>query len=214
MRVRRRADQSSTPQIRVILSVINHTQPGCGRTRWCAIGQISVTVDSRFRGNDGHAGTKGGGSSTRPDLELAPIGGLHMYQEPTRRLSDLSQRCHVRKFACLLARPLRLFTARCSYVSVSMSSLMFRRLCCTEPVTGSFIDSSIGISVRIVSRVRPSLTSSKVALPGISMGPSRVIIPKARLGSYSTTSIVPSTTVPERLFRLWMIVPTPMGSSE
>src|SRR5215203_6682125 len=29
-----------------------------------------------------------------------------MYQEPTRRLSDLSQRCHVRKFACLLARPL------------------------------------------------------------------------------------------------------------
>src|SRR5215212_10042605 len=31
-----------------------------------------------------------------------------MYQEPTRRLSDLSQRCHVRKFACLLARPLRL----------------------------------------------------------------------------------------------------------
>src|SRR5829696_2184873 len=39
-------------------------------------------------------------------LELAPIGGLHMYQEPTRRLSDLSQRCHVRKFACLLARPL------------------------------------------------------------------------------------------------------------
>src|SRR5215203_5417927 len=30
-----------------------------------------------------------------------------MYQEPTRRLSDLSQRCHVRKFACLLARPLR-----------------------------------------------------------------------------------------------------------
>src|SRR5215211_9092749 len=30
-----------------------------------------------------------------------------MYQEPTRRLSDLSERCHVRKFACLLARPLR-----------------------------------------------------------------------------------------------------------
>src|SRR5215211_427510 len=29
-----------------------------------------------------------------------------MYQEPTRRLSDLSERCHVRKFACLLARPL------------------------------------------------------------------------------------------------------------
>src|SRR5215218_6116367 len=31
-----------------------------------------------------------------------------MYQEPTRRLADLSQRCHVRKFACLLARPLSL----------------------------------------------------------------------------------------------------------
>src|SRR5829696_7649030 len=42
--------------------------------------------------------------------------------------------------------------------------------------------------------------------------------PKARLASYSTISIVPSTGGPEppypRLLRLWMIVPNPMGSSE
>ena len=78
----------------------------------------------------------------------------------------------------------------------------------------SFIDSSIGISARIVSRVRSSRTSSKVALPSVSIDPSRMTIPIARLGSYSTTSIVPSTGVSPWLLRLWIIVPKPMGSSE
>jgi hypothetical protein len=40
-------------------------------------------------------------------LELAPIGGWHMCQEPASRLCNLSERCHVRKVASLLARPLR-----------------------------------------------------------------------------------------------------------
>jgi len=30
-----------------------------------------------------------------------------MYQEPTRRLPNLSERCHVRKIARLLAQPLK-----------------------------------------------------------------------------------------------------------
>ena len=43
-----------------------------------------------------------------------------------------------------------------------MSSLIVRRLCCTSPLMRSCIDSSIGISAEIVSRVRPSLISSKL----------------------------------------------------
>src|SRR5829696_4983330 len=41
-------------------------------------------------------------------LELAPIGEYRMCQGADRRLCNLSQRCHVRKVARLLARPLNL----------------------------------------------------------------------------------------------------------
>src|SRR5215208_5653201 len=90
---------------------------------------------------------------------------------------------------------------------------MFRTLRCISPLMRSFIDLSIGISAMTVSRVRPLLTSSKVVLPRISMGPSSMTTPKAWFGSYSTTSIVPSTGVPERLLRLWIMVPKTLSEN-
>src|SRR5918995_6963884 len=48
-------------------------------------------------------------------LELAPIGEYRMCQGAGRRLCNLSERCHVRKVARLLARPLKRFAEVLTY---------------------------------------------------------------------------------------------------